>query len=158
MNDHDDEEEVKKFAKGILNNEDDTDKIPDNKFFKGFWDFALWGYIPPLGFEEYKCALITTVVDDSKKQSSKNNGRAESKAKELERRTGDIALDKRGIPSGVDIRADKGGDKLVEILSKGRIETMMQKKFVLSRDKFDLQMAYKSEEIRHNRGVKNVGQ
>ena len=92
--------------------------------------------------------MITTVVDDSKKQSSKNNGRAESKAKELERRTGDIALDKRCIPSGVDIRADKGEDKLVGILSKGRIEHMMQKKFVLSRDKFDLQMAYKSEEIK----------
>ena len=36
MNDHDYEEEVKKFAKRIINNEDDTDKIPDNKFFKGF--------------------------------------------------------------------------------------------------------------------------
>ena len=67
--DKDDEAEVKKFANRIVNNDDGTEEVPDNEFFKGFWAFALWGYIPPLGFEEYKCALITTVVDDSKKKA-----------------------------------------------------------------------------------------
>ena len=32
-------------------------------------------------------------------------------------------------------------------MAKGRIEQMFQKKFVLSRDKFELQLAYKSEEM-----------
>ena len=62
---------MKKFVNGTLNTEDYTDKIPDNEFFKGFWAFALWGYIPPSGYEEYKCTLITMVVNDSKKQRSK---------------------------------------------------------------------------------------
>ena len=92
--------------------------------------------------------MITTVVDDSKKKSVKNNGRAASKAKELERRKADIALDKRGIPSGVAVGGDKTEEKLVDLLSKNRIEQMMQKKFVLSRDEFDLQMTYKSDEIK----------
>ena len=42
----------------------------------------------------------------AKNKAGKGNGRAESKAKELERRMGDIALDKRGIPSGVAVGAD----------------------------------------------------
>ena len=67
--DEDDEAEVKKFANKIANNDDATEEVPENEFFKGFWAFALWGYIPPQGFEEYKCALITTVVDDSKKKA-----------------------------------------------------------------------------------------
>ena len=32
-------------------------------------------------------------------------------------------------------------------MSKGRIEQMQQKKFVLTRDKFELQMRFKSEEM-----------
>ena len=59
--------------------------------------------------------MIITVVDDSKKQSSKNNGRAESKAKELERKLGNIELDKRGVPLGVAVGADKGEQKLVDV-------------------------------------------
>ena len=66
----------------------------------------------------------------------------------MERRKADIALDKRGIPSGVTVGVDQSEQKLVDILAKGRIEQMMQKKFVLSQDKFDLQMTYKSEEIK----------
>ena len=57
-------------------------------------------------------------------------------------------MDKTGIPSGVAVGGDKSEEKLVDLLSKNRIEQMMQKKFVLSRDKFDLQLSYKSEEIK----------
>ena len=32
-------------------------------------------------------------------------------------------------------------------MNKGRIEQMRQKKFVLTRDKFELQMRYKSDEM-----------
>ena len=65
-----DEEDVKQFVDGVLNTEEDSD-IPDNKYFKGFWAFALWGYIPPPGYEEYKCTLITTVIDEGKKSNDK---------------------------------------------------------------------------------------
>lgn len=66
---HDEEEVlVDKFVDGLLNTETDTE-IPENENFKGFWAFALWGYIPPAGYEEYKCALITTVVDKRKKNN-----------------------------------------------------------------------------------------
>ena len=59
---------MKKFARGILSTEDAKDNVPDSEFFKGFWAFALWGYIPPPGYEEFKCALINTIVDDVKQK------------------------------------------------------------------------------------------
>ena len=66
-----DEEDVTKFVNETLNTETGTDEIPDNKYFKGFWAFAMWGYIPPPGYEENKCTLITTVVDEGKKKTVK---------------------------------------------------------------------------------------
>ena len=84
--------------------------------------------------------MITTVADEGIKQSSKKNGRAESKVKELERKLGDIPLDKRGVPSGVGASVYKGERKLVERMSKGIIEQMLQKKFVLNRDKYELKL------------------
>ena len=45
----------------------------EDDYFKGFFAFALWGYIPPEGGERYKSTLITTVVD-TKSKSEKKNG------------------------------------------------------------------------------------
>lgn len=67
------EEEVKESVNELLITETDTE-IPDNKYFKGFWAFALWEYIPPPECEEYKCTLITWVVDEGKKKLKKIEG------------------------------------------------------------------------------------
>lgn len=56
-------------------------------------------------------------------------------------------MDNRGVPFSVGAATDKGEQNLVELMSKGRIEQMLQKTFVLSRDKFVLQLSYKSEEM-----------
>ena len=66
-NQHDNKEHT--FLKEILNEEADTNDVPDNEYFKGFWAFAMWGFIPPPGHEEYKCTLIATVVDEGKKKA-----------------------------------------------------------------------------------------
>lgn len=83
----------------------------------------------------------------AKNKEVKKNERAESNTKELERKLEEVVLDKRGVPSGVAAGADNGEQKLIEIVSKRRVEQMMQKKCFLSQDKFELQLTYKSEEI-----------
>mmetsp|Transcript_257 Transcript_257/g.256 ORF Transcript_257/g.256 Transcript_257/m.256 type:complete len:81 (+) Transcript_257:362-604(+) len=40
---------------------DDID-IPDGEYFRGFFAFAIWGYIPPPDVEEYKSIMIGTVT------------------------------------------------------------------------------------------------
>ena len=65
----------------------------------------------------------------------------------MERSLADKALDKRGVPLGSAIGVDKSEQRLLELMSKGRIEQMQQKKFVLTRDKFEVQMRFKSEEM-----------
>ena len=134
------------FVNEVLD-KDQEHEVPENEYFKGFWCFALWGYIPPPGFEEYQCTMISTVVEDSDKSTSTSNGRADSKQKLLERRIADKALDKRGVALGSVAAVDKSEQRLLELMSKGRIEQMQQKKFVLTRDKFELQMRFKSEEM-----------
>ena len=39
-----DEKEIQNFVDEVLRKEDDS-AVPDNEYFKGFWVFALWGYI-----------------------------------------------------------------------------------------------------------------
>ena len=54
----------------IQNNGDDDDEeasnahdVPTDTYFKGFFAFALWGYIPPPGYEEYQSMLIKTILN-----------------------------------------------------------------------------------------------
>ena len=75
-----DEKEIQNFVDEVLRKEDDS-AVPDNEYFKGFWVFALWGYIPPPGYEEFKCTMISTVVDDGNNNNNNSNGRAEAKEK-----------------------------------------------------------------------------
>ena len=65
----------------------------------------------------------------------------------LERSQADKALDKRGVPLGSTVGVDKSEHQLLDLMSKGRIEQMKQKKFVLTRDKFEVQMRFKLEEM-----------
>ena len=65
----------------------------------------------------------------------------------MERSQADKALDKRGVPLGSTVGVDKSEHQLLDLMSKGRIEQIKQKKFVLTRDKFEVQMRFKSEEM-----------
>ena len=44
----------------------DVTDIKEN-YFKGYFAFALWGYIPPTGGEKYKTGFINTVIKPSVK-------------------------------------------------------------------------------------------
>ena len=59
----------------------------------------------------------------------------------------DVELDKRGVPSSVAATVEKSEEKLVGLLAKGRIEQMIQKKFVLIRDKYELKMRFKADQM-----------
>lgn len=45
---------------GGINNAAD---LAGEDYFKGYFAFALWGYIPPEGGERFKSTLMTTVID-----------------------------------------------------------------------------------------------
>ena len=55
----------------------------EDDYFKGFFAFALWGYIPLEGGERFKSTLITTVVD-TKLKPEKKNGRKSVKEEEAQ--------------------------------------------------------------------------
>ena len=47
-----DEKEIQNFVDEVLSKDDDS-VLPDNEYFKRFGVFALWGCIPPPGYEEF---------------------------------------------------------------------------------------------------------
>ena len=60
---------------------DEAASVPEEEYFKGFFAFALFGYIPPDGGEKYKSSLMLTVVDKPVK-IDKKDGRAAVKEDE----------------------------------------------------------------------------
>ena len=90
------EEDANNNATDNVENSSVSDKetqsnVPPGECFKGFFDFALWGYVPPPGGEKYKSTIIGTVVEKSPKME-RGIGRAtvkqeerEEKLKELEK-------------------------------------------------------------------------
>ena len=43
--------------------EEATDELPADEYFKVFFAFALWGFIPPGGGDYFKSALMAAVVE-----------------------------------------------------------------------------------------------
>ena len=72
-----------------------ANEIPPGEYFKGFIAFALWGYIPHSGGEQYKSALIGTIVEKEAK-AKKENGRAAVMQEENEEKCHMKELEKRG--------------------------------------------------------------
>ena len=60
-----DDEEVD--DNGGNSDDDDGMGMPGEQYFKRFFAFALFGYIPPSGGEKYKSSLMLTVVDTTEK-------------------------------------------------------------------------------------------
>ena len=71
--DKDDKEENKENEDGenaSLGEDSDEEKVTDvgeEQYFKDFFAFALWGFIPPDGGDKHKSSLMATVVDTKSK-------------------------------------------------------------------------------------------
>jgi hypothetical protein len=106
--------------------------------------FALWGFIPPEGGEQYKSSIVdTVVVDELNGTSSKksNSRRAVKKAeaqlkdyeRDLERRGTTTA--KRGSSTTLESKQDDDIAKLMDVMVSGRKELNNQRLFQLRKRK-----------------------
>ena len=48
----------------ITKTKDDKVDVPPDTYFKAFFAFALWGYIPPPGYKQYQSLMMKTLLDD----------------------------------------------------------------------------------------------
>ena len=141
--------------------DDDNDIAPKDvpnaladDYFRGFFAFALWGYIPPEGGENFKSSLIGTIVDTGSK-IKKENGRAvirETKSieKQHDKDCASRAVGRdvtRGLSRGVKENNDQLGE-LGNILIKGRKEMAKQKLFKCRIDKIEFQLKYYTSRIK----------
>ena len=60
-----------------------SDNPPPDVYFKCYFSFLLWGYIPPPGYEDYKSLAMATIEKkgDKIKNNKKSIGRAAAKKK-----------------------------------------------------------------------------
>ena len=113
--DEKDEKSITTSAAEIVN---DAAVVLCDDYFRGYFAFALWGYIPPEGGEQYKSSLMGTVVDTggSVKEENSRKGARDMK---VEEKSYQKALDERGVNNSVIDRNDKL-DALSDIMIKGR--------------------------------------
>ena len=123
-------------------------------YFRGFFAFALWGYIPPDGGDNYKSSLIGTIVDTGVKVK-KENGRGvirEKKAIEKQHvkdyESWGVSRDvSRGVSRGIKENNDQLGE-LGNILMKGRKEMAKQRLFKCRINKIEFQLKYQTSRIK----------
>ena len=120
-NDNDEDDDDDDDEETDSGNDDDPDAVPDGEYFKGFFAFALWGYIPPSGGECFKSWLIHTVVD-KKVATGKKLGRKATRNDELKEKEVERKLDNRGSVGSVD-------EKYANLIIQGRNERLRQKKY-----------------------------
>ena len=114
-------------AKKTNNDEGVTvgNKKKTEDYFKGFFAFALWGFIPPPGGDGYKSALISSVVD-TETSIAKDMSRNSRKIAEVTQKAHERELEKRGTSSTSDV---KELTDLVQMFKKGKKEMSKQRLF-----------------------------
>ena len=123
--------------------DDETNDPPKDVYFKGYFSFLLWGYIPPPGYEDYKSLSMTTVEKKGgKKRDKKTLGRASSRKKDAENKFIDGRFERRGTS-----RHDGVEKKITDLMVKGRIEMQTQKTFAVKKEKLEFLLKYEVETI-----------
>ena len=118
------------------------DSVPHDWYFKGYLAFALWGFIPAPGGEEYKSLLMQGVM----KGKTKGGTRKEIRLLKKERSDTDRLLDRRGETAAhVDSSIDK---HLSALLLRGRCEAQAQKTYKTKVQKLEYQMNFQSEKMK----------
>lgn len=111
-------------------------KESKDSYFKGFIAFSLWGYIPPDGGEIFQSSLIK-VMQNPKRDRSRQGGRAAMKTAKVEASDKVKELEFRGTPEGIKMRGNEIEGTQYLIL-KGREETHKQKLFKCKNDNLQL--------------------
>ena len=127
------------------NSEEYDEEMPSDTYFKGFFAFALWGYIPPPGGETFKSSLMATVIDKDVK-AKKEDGRAEVKKEKLKNELLTQSLEARGTPRVIEAEGIRF-KTITDIMVKGRQELNKQKLFKLSINKIEFELRYAGERI-----------
>ena len=139
------DEDTNDVASVCSNIDEDDEEIPSDTYFKGFFAFALWGYIPPAGGENYKSSLMATVVDKGLKRNPKD-GRAAVRKEKKEDKDVTQVLEARGTPKAIEAEGMRF-KTITDIMVKGRQELNKQKLFKLSLNKIEFELRYAGERI-----------
>ena len=123
----------------------DEDALPSDVYFKGFFSFALWGYIPPPGGGDFKSSLMSVVVD-KKVNRDKKDGRASILKEKMEDSVHTQELEARGTPKAIEAE-DVRFQTITDIMVKGRQEMQKQKLFKLSVNRIEFELRYAGERI-----------
>ena len=121
-------------------------EIPPGEYFKGFIAFALWGYIPPSGGEQYKSTLIGTIVEKETK-GKKDNSRAAVMKELKEEKFYLKELEKRGTNS-YKAEEESRFDALKDIMVKGREEMSKQRLYKCRINKIEFQLRFAAARIK----------
>ena len=120
-----------------------TNDPPKDVYFKGYFSFLLWGYIPPPGYEHYKSLSMTTVEKKGdNKRDKKTLGRASSRKSDTDNKLIDERFERRGT-----LRNDGVEKNITELMVKGRIEMQNQKTFAVKKEKLEFLLKYEVEAI-----------
>ena len=124
---------------------DIEDKMPSNKYFKGFLTFALWDYIPPDGGEKYKCSFVSTIVDKDEKVKMKDGRAFALKSDASEKAHAKLEV------RGVDRLNQDENDKfkiMIDIMVKGREEISQQRLYKCCWSKIEFKLRYAESRIK----------
>ena len=113
-----------------------------NDYFKGYFAFALWGYIPPTGGEQYKTTFIETVIkDDSTVKVKEEGGRKARRENKLVEKMNERGVDKQ----------NQNICKLTEMMMKGRKEMQKQRLFKCRIENIEFEIRYYGTRIKEIR-------
>ena len=122
----------------------DPDVLCDN-YFRGYFAFALWGYIPPDGGDNFKSSLIGTIVSTGKK-----------KKEDSRNATREVKVEEKKYLKDLDVRGENASDKdrnaqlndIGEIMKRGRKEMAKQRLYKCRIDKVEFEMRYQTSRIK----------
>ena len=106
---------------------------PEGEYFKGFFAFAIWGFIPPNGEDEHKSILISSVLGDESERISKKDGRKSTR--ENHKKSTEV-----GNPGSAYTTSFE--NKFAEMMMKHKVETQRQKNFNLLKESILVRMEY----------------
>ena len=122
-----DNEDGENASLGEDSDEEKDIDLGEEEYFKGFFAFALWGFIPPDGGDEYKSSLMATVVDTTSK-AKRADGRAAIKSAEKKEKEHMKELEARGSPASI-VAEDERMGKLTSLMISGREEMSKMRLF-----------------------------
>ena len=116
------------------------------EYFKGFFAFALWGYIPPDGGEAFKSSLISTITE-SKPKREKKNGRRAVKEEELKKNDYLRELEFRGTSASS--RAEQQRmDRLISLMVNGCKELSKTRVYKCRISNIEFQLKFTTSRIK----------